>query len=113
MRFLWVLLASILLAGPALAADGDPYLVGASDTDKGAFRDVHFIICDAKVAAEECDEFNLTTTSRVTGQRGTPSSYTIQIILIDPTCGATPDFQVLYDDDLANDETDASRRFST
>lgn len=25
----------------------------------------------------------------------------------------TPDFQVIYDDDLANDETDASRRFST
>lgn len=25
----------------------------------------------------------------------------------------TPEFQVLYDDDLANDETDASRRFST
>ncbi len=25
----------------------------------------------------------------------------------------TPDFQVLYDDDLASDETDASRRFST
>ena len=73
--------------------DNDP---GIFEPEGGSFNnsgDLRVDRGDAKIAAEECSEFTLTTITG-DGQVGAPSTYTVQIILIDPTCGATPDFQV-------------------
>jgi hypothetical protein len=88
MRWLLALLL-VLVAFPAYGADGDAW--GAyTDTRSGAYDKRAFLICDAKVAADStCTEFDLEADGR-----GSPLFFSIQIILIDPQCSGTPDFQV-------------------
>lgn len=84
------LLCLLLFATPALAVDGDAW--GAyTDISQGQFDCRGHLICSAKVAADStCAEFNLGTKNAA----GFPAFFIVSIILVDPECSGTPEFQL-------------------
>lgn len=101
MTRLAALLLTLLLPLSALAADGDAW-PAYTDTRSGQYDVRGFLICDGKLAADStCAEFDLSTVSG-----GWPLFYNVFIILIDPECSGTPDFQVRGTHTVAGVKTD-------
>ncbi len=79
-----------LCAGSVFAADGGAWS-GHTNTNSGNLDTRGIVICDAKVAAEDCGEVVFATNAN---GKGLPSYFTVQIELVDPTCSGTPDFEI-------------------